>query len=103
LSNAGNPQPPNLLRAAGDRPALVKLTPSLVAGRFVEADVCGHAKVRVKFGTKTVSVDVGMKRLLKALWARRIRTFSECQEDSPGLALVSFNGLQAAQRFLRLA
>jgi hypothetical protein len=67
-----------------------------------EADVKGHKQVRIKLGTKTVAVDEGMRRLVKALWANGVKGADVCEEDQPGVALITL-GLKAAQRFLRVA
>jgi hypothetical protein len=65
--------------------------------------VKGHKQTRIKLGGRLVSVDDGTRRLLKALWTQGVKTVSSCEEDQPGVALVAFPGVEAAQRFLMVA
>jgi hypothetical protein len=63
-----------------------------------------HKQVRAKPPDgPSVWVDEGMKKFLKALWAREIDTFLSCQENQPGVAWVEFAGPYDAIQFLEAA
>jgi hypothetical protein len=63
-----------------------------------------HPTKKVKHASgKSIDIDELLAPLVKLVWARRLTTYSCCQEERPGLACIEFAGSQDVEEFLFIA
>jgi hypothetical protein len=67
---------------------------------YVSGDPVEHEQVTVYLGVWRVEVDILMRPLILALWARGYRTVSSCQEMM-GRSMIGFENMEQAVRFVR--